>query len=148
MQVKPILYTILIASGFALLANSWVVNQDMSTPLDLQKSSLSGFSTPLAAPKMQLNSDTVDVKPSRPAPVTYDTLDVSQGIQNLVLEARIKKQLFKNEVLRSVSITISVASGRVVLDGKVASIEVKQLIEATVERVKGVVELESNIKYA
>ena len=49
---------------------------------------------------------------------------------------------------RSADITIKVAKGRVVLDGDVVSMEVKRLIETTVVRVKGVVELESNLKHA
>ena len=147
MQVRPILYTVFIAFGFALLANSWVIHQDKSPNSELQKSSLSGFNSPLSLPKIESREDSLAIKASPPNPVRYDTSDVSQRIQDLVIEARIKKQLFKNASTRSVDITIKVAKGRVVLDGDVVSVEVKRLIETTVVRVKGVVELESNLKH-
>ena len=147
MQVKPILYTTLIALGFALLANSWVIDSEKSASVDIQTSSISGINAPLVvAPTHVPKWDTVIAKPRQPDPVKYDTSEVSAGIQDLVLEARIKKQLFKNEVLRSENISVKVVKGRVQLDGSVSALEIKRLIEATVERVKGVVDLESNIQ--
>ena len=148
MQVRPILYTVFIALGFALLANTWVVKQTPSATGNLQKSSLTGFNSSPAISKSLVNKDTFEVEIAQPDPVKFDTSDVAGGIQDLIIEARIKKQLFKNATLRAANISVNVAKGRVVLEGTVASQEVKRLIETTVVRVKGVVNLESNIKHA
>lgn len=147
MQVRPILYTVFIAFGFALLANSWVVHQDKAPKNELQKSSLSGFNSLLPLQKVAPGEDSLKTRLPPPIPVRYDTSDVSERIQDLVIEARIKKMLFKNASTRSANITVKVAKGHVVLDGDVDSMELKRLIESTVQRVKGVVDIESNIQH-
>lgn len=143
MQARPILYTLLIALGFALLANSWVV-QD-SEHKEAQKSSLSGLHPALALPKLKPEQDTVALNAPSLPPVEYDTSDVSASIQDLVLVARIKKQLFKKEDLRDEQVTIKAENGRVKLEGRVASQESKQLIESTVKRIKGVSAIDSEL---
>ena len=143
MQVRPVLFTILIALGFALLANSWVVKdvRDEAPP----KTSLSGLNPTLSLPRIPTKADTFEVPP--PPTVEYDTLDVSTGIQDLVLVARIKKQLFKNETLREEEISVVAVKGEVTIEGQVASLQSKELIERTIKRINGVLALESQLEY-
>lgn len=150
MQVKSIIFTVLIAVGFALLANSWEIGAPGGQLLPVEQSRIATLPVPaLATARQDLNQDSMRVRiESAQLSIRYDSSGVARRIQDLVVMARIEKQLFNIEQLKRTNISVVSLNGYVVIDGLVQSPEVKRLIESTVEKVPGVKTIESKIQLA
>lgn len=132
MQVKPLLLTIAILGGLAYLADHLML--DKSASLQIVNQNI------IALPLQTAAVDTLAIK----APVllpseqtTSSNTQLEQGIQDLVVGAKIEKQLFKAKLLPFGKVQIAVSNGEVTIKGNVPAEEHKRQILNLVRRATG-----------
>jgi hypothetical protein len=143
MQYKPLLITILILGGLALVADLLVLQkQNFIAPV---KQSV--MPVPLAR-ITPVPIDSVDQVILRSVPLPEPEIDehtVARAIQDLIVVARIEKRLFEENLLQRVAVQVTASEGEVVLTGRATSEMQKRKVEELVQRVPGVQRLENRI---
>ena len=146
MQVRPFIFTVLIAFGLAILANSWEISWPGSHA-NIEQNGISAMSVS-SVPKIKIEQAPAPQKALVKQPesaVLYDSSNVSLRIQDLILAARVEKALFKVEEIRKFDVTVNVNKGHVKIEGIVTSDAHKQLIEVTAKEVSGIKTLENKV---
>ena len=151
MQVRPIIFTLLIALGFALIANSWVIS-DTNPESQLLQNSLA--LSPILQKSQQITdpltnltkSGLVTDTPMESATLAIiDSSSVSDGIKDIILVAKIQRLLFRIDGLDTDSISLQARAGHVVLEGQASNEDSKRLVESSVRRVAAVKSVENKI---
>ena len=147
MQVKPFVFTILIAFGLAILAHSWQISWPGSRIVTEQSSMSIMHASPVLESDGVLVRDTAGItfESLKPA-IQYDSSTVSIRIQDLILRTRIQKRLFEVEEVKGLDILVATNSGHVVVEGVVHSDKNRQLVSEAVRKVLGVKSLDNRLR--
>lgn len=138
MRVKPLLLTVIILGGLAYIADLWVTG-DAAPAVPIKQGVIP---VPLTASTHSI-ADSAALETAEPLP---DEVAISQGIQDLIVIAKVERRLFQADLLKQASVQVAASEGRVTITGRVASEEQKRKIGDLVRRLPEVASVENMVE--